>query len=119
MGEFVPNKNATESSKLDQRSIRFIKTLLPDDDVDCSQLHEGGTLPNIDGYLDFLCKDGTANERIFVQVKHLTYAPMHQLTAKRIMISLNQFTHIRSDIRAKSLFLLLVIPKVKSSIGDI
>lgn len=77
MGEFVPNKNATESSKLDQRSIRFIKNLLPDDDVDCSQLHEGGTLPNIDGYLDFLCKDGTANERIFVQVKHLTYAPIN------------------------------------------
>ena len=77
MGEFVPNKNATESSKLDQRSIRFIKNLLPDDDVDCSQLHEGGTLPNIDGYLDFLCKDGTANERIFVQVKHLTYPPVN------------------------------------------
>lgn len=77
MGEFVPNKNATESSKLDQRSIRFIKNLLPDDDVDCSQLHEGGMLPNIDGYLDFLCKDGTANERIFVQVKHLTYAPVN------------------------------------------
>ena len=77
MSEFVPNKNATESSKLDQRSIRFIKNLLPDDDVDCSQLHEGGTLPNIDGYLDFLCKDGTSNERIFVQVKHLTYAPVN------------------------------------------
>ena len=86
MGEFVPNKNATESSKLDQRSIRFIKNLLPDDDVDCSQLHEGG---------------------------------MHQLTVMRFMISLNQFTHIRSGIRAKSLFLLLVTPKVKSSIGDI
>ena len=73
MEGFVPNKNATESSKLDQRSIRFIKNLLPDDDVDSSQLQEGGTLPNIDGYLDFLCKDGTANERIIVQVKHLTY----------------------------------------------
>ncbi len=73
MEGFVPNKNATESSKLDKRSIRFIKDLLPDDDVDCSQLEEAGTLPNIDGYLDFLCKDGTANERIIVQVKHLTY----------------------------------------------
>lgn len=73
MEGFVPNKNATESSKLDKRSIRFIKDLLPDDDVDCSQLEEAGTLPNIDGYLDFLCKDGTANERIIVQIKHLTY----------------------------------------------
>ena len=57
MEGFVPNKNATESSKLDKRSIRFIKDLLPDDDVDCSQLEEAGTLPNIDGYLDFLCNE--------------------------------------------------------------
>ncbi len=77
MGEFVPNRNATKSSKLDKRSIRFIKSLLPDDDVDCDQLYEGGTVPNIDGYLDFLCKDGTAFERIIVQVKHLTYPPIN------------------------------------------
>ena len=77
MGEFVPNKNATESSKIDQRSIRFIKDLLPDDDVDSRQLQEAGTLPNIDGYLDFLCEDGTAHERVMVQVKHLTYPPIN------------------------------------------
>jgi len=73
VGELVPNINLSESSKLDRRSIQLLKTMLPDDMVDCQQLQEGGTLPNIDGYLDLLCKDGTSREKIVVQVKHLTY----------------------------------------------
>ena len=71
--ELIPNVNVTESSKLDSRSILFLKTFFPDDLVDCRQLQEGGTLPNIDGYLDILCPDGTAKEKVVVQVKHLTY----------------------------------------------
>lgn len=71
--ELLPNKNVVESSKLDTRSILFLKTFLPDNLVDCRQLQEGGTLPNIDGYLDILCPDGRAREKITVQVKHLTY----------------------------------------------
>lgn len=71
--ELLPNKNVVESSKLDTRSILFLKTFLPDNLVDCRQLQEGGTLPNIDGYLDILCPDGRAKEKITVQVKHLTY----------------------------------------------
>lgn len=71
--ELIPNVNVTESSKLDSRSIRFLKDIFPDDLVDCSQLQEGGTLPNIDGYLDILCPDGTAREKVVVQVKHFTY----------------------------------------------
>lgn len=71
--ELVPNVNVTESSKLDSRSILVLKTILPDDLVDCRQLQEGGTLPNIDGYLDLLCSDGTAREKVVVQIKHLTY----------------------------------------------
>lgn len=71
--ELIPNVNVTESSRLDCRSIRFLKDIFPDDLVDCSQLQEGGTLPNIDGYLDILCPDGTAREKVVVQVKHLTY----------------------------------------------
>lgn len=73
IGELVPNISVTESSKLDRRSILFLKTFLPDNLVDCRQLEEGGTLPNIDGCLDLLCPDGTAQEKIVVQVKHLTY----------------------------------------------
>ena len=69
--ELLPNKNVVESSQLDTRSILFLKTFLPDNLVDCRQLQEGGTLPNIDGYLDILCPDGRAREKITVQVKHL------------------------------------------------
>lgn len=71
--ELLPNINVVKSTKLDSRSILFLKTFLPDSLVDCRQLQEGGTLPNIDGYLDVLCSDGRAREKISVQVKHLTY----------------------------------------------
>ena len=71
--ELLPNINVVKSTKLDSRSILFLKTFLPDSLVDCRQLQEGGTLPNIDGYLDVLCPDGRAREKISVQVKHLTY----------------------------------------------
>ena len=57
----------------DRRSINFLKSILPDDCVDCSQLQDGGTLPNIDGYLEILDENGIAREKITVQVKHLTY----------------------------------------------
>lgn len=73
VGELVPNINQTESSKLDSSSILMLKTMLSSNLVDCRQLQEGGTLPNIDGYLDLLCEDGTSREKIVVQVKHLTY----------------------------------------------
>lgn len=72
-GELLPNINVTESTKRDNRSILFLKMFLPDSLVDCRQLQAGGTLPNIDGYIDILCPDGTAREKIVVQVKHLTY----------------------------------------------
>lgn len=73
IGELVPNVNVTESINLERRSIGFLKELFSNNFVDCGQLQEGGTLPNIDGYLDLLCPDGTAREKITVQVKHLTY----------------------------------------------
>ena len=72
-GELLPKINVTEAAKLDRRSIQFLKNIFPDDLIDCEQLQTGGTLPNIDGYLDILCSDGTAREKIVVQVKHLTY----------------------------------------------
>lgn len=73
VGELVPNINQSESRKLDGRSILLLKTMLPDNLVDCQQLQEGGTLPNIDGYLDLLCEDDISCGKIVVQVKHLTY----------------------------------------------
>ena len=71
--ELRPNRNISESVLHDRRSINFLKSFLPDDCVDCSQLQDGGTLPNIDGYLEILDKHGIAQEKIIVQVKHLTY----------------------------------------------
>ena len=71
--ELQPNKNISESVLHDRRSINLLKSILPDNCVDCSQLQEGGTLPNIDGYLEILDENGIAREKITVQVKHLTY----------------------------------------------
>lgn len=71
--ELRPNRNISESVLHDRRSINFLKSILPDDCVDCSQLQYGGTLPNIDGYFEILDKHGIAQEKIIVQVKHLTY----------------------------------------------
>lgn len=71
--ELRPNRNISESVLHDRRSINFLKSILPDDCVDCSQLQDGGTLPNIDGYFEILDKHGIAQEKIIVQVKHLTY----------------------------------------------
>lgn len=71
--ELRPNRNISESVLHDRRSINFLKSILPDDCIDCSQLQDGGTLPNIDGYLEILDENGIAREKITVQVKHLTY----------------------------------------------
>lgn len=71
--ELRPNRNISESVLYDRRSINFLKSILPDDCVDCSQLQDVGTLPNIDGYLEILDENGIAREKITVQVKHLTY----------------------------------------------
>lgn len=72
MGEFVTNKSMYPSKVHDVKSVRFLKNLFSPDVADC-QIDEGGTMPNVDGYIDFLQDDGTAYEQIFVQVKHLTY----------------------------------------------
>ena len=114
--ELIPNVNVTESSKLDSRSIRFLKDIFPDDLVDCSQLQEGGTLPNIDGYLDILCPDGTAREKVVVQVKHLTYPEKNGDVYYDI---LSRFMHMQNDIKVNLSYLLLVIMSTKKFIGEI
>lgn len=101
--ELLPNINVVKSTKLDSRSILFLKTFLPDSLVDCRQLQEGGTLPNIDGYLDVLCPDGRAREKISVQVKHLTYPEKKK--GKCIMIFPCRSMHMRNDIKANLSFL--------------
>ena len=72
MGEFVPNKSMYPSKVHDKESVRFLCGLFPIRVADC-HIEVGGDTPNVDGYIDFLQDDGTAYEKIFVQVKHLTY----------------------------------------------
>ena len=74
INELLPNINVAESAKHDRRSIWFLEGILTDELVDCSQLQAGGTLSNIDGYLEILDENGRAREKITVQVKHLTYS---------------------------------------------
>ncbi len=72
---FVPKISVTKSSELDSGSILFLKLLFQGHRIDCRNLQEGGTMTSIDGRLDFTCEDGTANECVTVQVKHLTIPP--------------------------------------------
>ena len=69
--------------------------MFPCELVDCSQLQIGGTLPNIDGYLDLLCLDGTAYERIVVQVKHLTHPAINGDAFYDIPQSIYAYAHRR------------------------
>lgn len=100
--ELRPNRNISESVLHDRRSINFLKNILPDDCVDCSQLQDGGTLPNIDGYLEILDEHGIAQEKIIVQVKHLTYPEENE---KCFMIFPCRSMHMRNDIKANLYFL--------------
>ncbi len=77
MSDFIPRKNVTTSNIHDIESINLLRRLFPVRIVDCSQLQQGGTMPNIDGYLEILNEDGIATEKIHVQVKHLTYPPVN------------------------------------------
>ena len=93
--ELKPNKSIYPSTLLDRKSINFLNNLFPCELVDCSQLQIGGTLPNIDGYLDLLCLDGTAYERIVVQVKHLTHPAINGDAFYDIPQSIYAYAHRR------------------------
>lgn len=72
MMNFHPNKSSSASKRYDIESIRLVKNLLSPVLADVSELEEGGTLPNIDGYISLL-EDDEARWKFTVQVKHLTY----------------------------------------------
>ncbi len=75
MEELKPHKTIYPSKNLDQESIATIKKILPNTVVDCSNLEEGGSQADIDGYIVICDSEGYANVKISVQVKHLTDAP--------------------------------------------
>lgn len=93
--ELKPNKSIYPSTLFDRKSINFLKNLFPCELVDCEQLQIGGTVPNIDGYLDLFCSDGTAYERVFVQVKHLTHPAINGDAFYDIPQSIYAYAHRR------------------------
>ena len=112
--ELHPNRNISESVLHDRRSINLLKSILPDNCVDCSQLQEGGTLPNIDGYLEILDENGIAREKITVQVKHLTYPEKNGKMYYDIPMSIYAYAERH---KGELVFLLLAIMTPAYSIG--
>lgn len=71
--DLKPAISMSVSKQLDKESIRVLKSILNGHHVNDDQLQEGGTLPNIDGYIELLDNDNRIEAKVSVQVKHLTY----------------------------------------------
>ena len=65
----------SDSSQLDKDSILMLRTMLNHHRISDSQLQEGGTQDNIDGYIVLLDDDDRPEGKVCVQVKHLTHPP--------------------------------------------
>lgn len=76
----VPSKTQYLSKTLDEDSIALVRDIFRRTSVDCAQLQTGGSLPDIDGYLDLCDDEGRAKGKITVQVKHLTYKASQSVT---------------------------------------
>lgn len=68
--EFLPNKSSWLSDKLDEESILLIRNILVKQQVK-ARIEEGGTTPNIDGYIELLDNEERIIGKLTVQVKHL------------------------------------------------
>lgn len=93
--ELSPNISLTESKRLDRKSVRLVKQILEDQNVDDSQLEEGGDLPNIDGRIELLREDRTTDGIVTVQIKHLTHPTMNNDTFYDIPQSLYAYAERR------------------------
>lgn len=71
MSNIVPNKSTSPSDKLDEGCVILLRKLLYNRGVK-TRIEEGGTLPNIDGYLELLDEDDRIKCKLTVQIKHLT-----------------------------------------------
>ena len=69
-----PSRSLYSSKILDEDSISLIKDIFKHKSVDCSQLQIGGTLADIDGYLELCDEEGRSIAKLTVQVKHITIA---------------------------------------------
>lgn len=65
-----PNKSSWASKRLDEKSVRLLRKILEDKRVDTSNIEEGGTEANTDGYISILDVDDTIVAKVTVQIKH-------------------------------------------------
>ena len=73
--DLKPAKAMSNSQQLDKDSVLMLRGLLNHHHVNDSQLQEGGTQDNTDGYIALLDQEDRPVGKVCVQVKHLTYPP--------------------------------------------
>lgn len=75
--ELKPAKAMSDSQQLDKDSILMLRGLLDHHHINDSQLQEGGTQDNTDGYIALLDQEDRPIGKVCVQVKHLTHPPQN------------------------------------------
>ena len=73
--DLKPAKAMSDSQQLDKDSILMLRCLLNHHHINDSQLQEGGTQDNTDGYIALLDQEDRPVGKVCVQVKHLTNPP--------------------------------------------
>ncbi len=73
--DLKPAKAMSDSQQLDKDSVLMLRNLLNHHHINDSQLQEGGTQDNTDGYIVLLDEEDRPLGKVCVQVKHLTYPP--------------------------------------------
>ena len=71
--ELKPAKSMAESIQLDKDSVDLFKIIINRRRINDCQIEKGGTLSNIDGYLDLLDDENYVEAKVTVQIKHLTH----------------------------------------------
>lgn len=75
--DLKPAKAMSDSQQLDKDSVLMLRRLLNHHHINDSQLQEGGTQDNTDGYIALLDSEDRPVGKVCVQVKHLTYSPQN------------------------------------------
>ena len=75
--DLKPAKAMSDSQQLDKDSVLMLRRLLNHHHINDSQLQEGGTQDNTDGYIALLDSEDRPVGKVGVQVKHLTYPPQN------------------------------------------
>lgn len=73
--DLKPAKAMSDSQQLDKDSVLMLRTMLNRHHINDSQLQEGGTQDNTDGYISLLDVEDRPEGKVCVQVKHLTHPP--------------------------------------------